>query len=123
MTKLQFSQLFSQAWMKSIKPENIVSGFKKTGICPLDSGAILSTLPSSSESDSTEAPSKTSKSSLDEKGSSQSTGKNESTETLTLIPENQSTQAPLDEPDLLPPEFSDEQIELLRQGMKMVMTF
>lgn len=83
----------------------------------------MSTLPSSSESDSTEAPSKTSKSSLDEKGSSQSTGKNESTETLTLIPENQSTQAPLDEPDLLPPEFSDEQIELLRQGMKMVMTF
>ena len=103
VTKLQFSQLFSQAWMKSIKPENILSGFK-TGICPLDSGAIMSTLPSSCESDSTEAPSKTkSKSSLDEKGSSQSTGKTESTETLALIPENQQTQAPLDKPDLLPP--------------------
>ena len=104
VTKLQFSQLFSQAWMKSIKPENIVSGFKKTGICPLDSGAIMSILPSSCESDSTEAPSKTkSKSSLDEKGSSQSTGKTESTGTLALIPENQQTQAPLDKPDLLPP--------------------
>ena len=64
----------------------------------------MSTLPSSCESDSTEAPSKTkSKSSLDEKGSSQSTGKTESTETLALIPENQQTQAPLDKPDLLPP--------------------
>ena len=36
VTKLQFNSLFSQAWYKSIQPETIVSGFRKTGICPLN---------------------------------------------------------------------------------------
>ena len=49
VTKLQFSRLFRTAWMIACKPSNIVSGFKKTGVCPLDSAAIKIT-PSLSES-------------------------------------------------------------------------
>ena len=68
--------------MKAIKPESIASGFKKTGICPLDSGPIMSVLPSSlSDSDYTQAPSTTKS---DEKGSSGSTGETGSTETPTV---------------------------------------
>ena len=40
VTKYQFSSLFSVAWYKAIKPENLISGFRKTGICPFDSSAI-----------------------------------------------------------------------------------
>ena len=40
VTKLQFSRLFSQAWVKTIKPETIINGFKKTGVCPLNKAAI-----------------------------------------------------------------------------------
>lgn len=40
MTKLHFSKLFSEAWLKASNPSNIVSGFRKTGICPLNSAAI-----------------------------------------------------------------------------------
>ena len=40
VTKLQFNSLFSQAWYKAIRPETIISGFRKTGICPLDKDAI-----------------------------------------------------------------------------------
>ena len=53
VTKLQFSRLFSEAWMKACKPSNIVSGFRKTGICPLNPAAIKITglLLSGSDSD------------------------------------------------------------------------
>ena len=40
VTKLHFSKLFSEAWLKASNPTNIVAGFRKTGICPLDSAAI-----------------------------------------------------------------------------------
>ena len=40
VTKLNFSRLFSQAWIKAIKPENIVNGFKKCGVCPLNRNMI-----------------------------------------------------------------------------------
>ncbi len=35
ITKFQFSALFSQAWIKAVKAETIISGFHKTGICLL----------------------------------------------------------------------------------------
>ena len=37
VTKYQFSSLFSKAWYKAIKPETLVSGFRKVGICPFQS--------------------------------------------------------------------------------------
>lgn len=40
LTKFNFSRVFSVAWIKACKPETIVSGFRKTGIFPLDSSAI-----------------------------------------------------------------------------------
>ena len=40
VTKLQFSQLFSQAWFKAIHPETIINGFRKTGVCPVNKHAI-----------------------------------------------------------------------------------
>ena len=41
VTKFQFSSLFSTAWYKAIKPENLISGFRKCGICPFNSKAIV----------------------------------------------------------------------------------
>lgn len=54
ITKYQFSPLFSVAWYKAIRPENIMSGFRKAGICPFDSKSILipELPPSTSESGS-----------------------------------------------------------------------
>ena len=40
VTKFSFSSLFSRAWYKAIKPETIVVGFGKVGICPCDRSAI-----------------------------------------------------------------------------------
>ena len=40
VTKLKFSRLFSKAWVKAIKPETIINGFRKTGICPFNKSAI-----------------------------------------------------------------------------------
>ena len=40
VTKYQFSSLFSAAWYKAIRPENIISGFRKVGIYPFNSSAI-----------------------------------------------------------------------------------
>ena len=40
VTKYQFSSLFSTAWYKAARPETIVSGFRKVGVCPFDSTAI-----------------------------------------------------------------------------------
>ena len=39
VTKLQFSQPFSQAWCKAIRPETIIDGFRKSGVCPLNKHA------------------------------------------------------------------------------------
>ena len=41
VTKYQFSSLFSTAWYKTIRPETIISGFRKVGVCPFDSSAIV----------------------------------------------------------------------------------
>ena len=40
VTKFQFSSLFSTAWYKATRPENIISGFRKVGIYPFDATAI-----------------------------------------------------------------------------------
>jgi hypothetical protein len=40
ITRYDFSQLFSEAWSKSMTVKNIMSGFKTTGICPFDRGAV-----------------------------------------------------------------------------------
>jgi len=40
VTKLGFSKLFSQAWYQAIKPDNLISGFHKTGVCPFNSEAV-----------------------------------------------------------------------------------
>ena len=40
VTKLGFPKLFSQAWYQAIKPENLISGFRKTGVCPFKSEAV-----------------------------------------------------------------------------------
>ena len=46
VTKYQFSQLFSKAWYKAIQPNNLISGFAKTGIHPLNFDTIsVPTLP------------------------------------------------------------------------------
>ena len=52
VTKYQFSALFSQAWYKAIKPENVISGFKKAGICPFNPKAIAAPPPLSSMDES-----------------------------------------------------------------------
>ena len=41
ITKFQFSNLFSHAWSKGMSIENIVSGFRSTGIYPFNPNAIL----------------------------------------------------------------------------------
>ena len=48
ITKFQFSKLFSKAWSKSMSIENIVSGFRTTGIYPFNPEVVLKKLPSSS---------------------------------------------------------------------------
>ena len=36
VTRYQFSLLFNCAWMKAMTPHNIISGFRVTGIYPID---------------------------------------------------------------------------------------
>ena len=40
VTKFNFSSLFAKAWYLTIRPDLIVSGFRKVGVCPFDSSAI-----------------------------------------------------------------------------------
>ena len=47
VTRYQFSQLFSKAWMQSMIISNITSGFKVTGIYPTDRQALLKLIPDS----------------------------------------------------------------------------
>ena len=58
ITKFPFSYLFSDAWCKGMSINNIVSGFRNTGVCPINPNAILDKLPqptfSSSEDGDTE---------------------------------------------------------------------
>ena len=48
VTRHQFSQVFNQAWMKSMTISNITSGFfKVTGVYPTDHQALLKLIPDS----------------------------------------------------------------------------
>ena len=40
ITKFNFNQLFSQAWLKSLTPANMISGFKTCGIYPYNRKAV-----------------------------------------------------------------------------------
>ena len=40
VTRFNFMSLFSKAWLKAMDPSNIISGFRSTGIYPLDRNAI-----------------------------------------------------------------------------------
>lgn len=40
VTKYNFSELFSRAWLRSLTPTNIISGFRKCGIYPFNRNAI-----------------------------------------------------------------------------------
>jgi len=48
ISKFQFSALFSEAWSTN----NIVSGFRCTGVCPFNPDAILDKLPEQDKKDS-----------------------------------------------------------------------
>ena len=41
VTKDQFSSLLSEAWMNTMSPSTIISGFKSCGIYPFNSKAVL----------------------------------------------------------------------------------
>ena len=41
ITKYQFSQLFSEAWLNTMNPANIISGFRSCGIYPFNPMAVL----------------------------------------------------------------------------------
>jgi hypothetical protein len=43
ITKFQFSELLSKAWLKAMTPENIMAGFRTTGVYPLNPSAITPT--------------------------------------------------------------------------------
>ena len=40
ITKFNFNQVFSEAWLKSVVPVNIVAGFRKCGVHPYNPAAI-----------------------------------------------------------------------------------
>ena len=40
ITKFNFNELFSQSWLKSLVPANLIAGFKTCGICPLNRKAL-----------------------------------------------------------------------------------
>ena len=40
ITKFNFNKLFSEAWLKSLIPANIIAGFRKCGVYPYNPAAI-----------------------------------------------------------------------------------
>ena len=40
INKLNFNGIFRNVWLKSITPENVVAGFRKTGVYPFNRNAI-----------------------------------------------------------------------------------
>ena len=65
ITKYYFSELFSKAWLRTVVPANIISGFKCCGVYPFNPRAVLdhdpcsadhSTTASQQESSTTETP-------------------------------------------------------------------
>ena len=51
INKYNFSSLFAGAWLKAFTPANIVSGFRKCGVQPLDRRALVGDDGSDSDSD------------------------------------------------------------------------
>ena len=51
VSKFQFSKLFSEAWSKGMTINNIISGFRSTGIYPFNRNAILDKLPKTAAAD------------------------------------------------------------------------
>ena len=49
ITKFNFNMLFSQAWLKSLIPSNIIAGFKTCGVYPYNNAAIA--VPDDSDDD------------------------------------------------------------------------
>lgn len=45
VTRFQFSSLFGQAWAQAMTPQNIMSGFKVTGVYPVDRYKVLPNSP------------------------------------------------------------------------------
>ena len=41
VTKFQFSKLFSKAWYAAMTMQNVIAGFRVTGVCPLDPDRFL----------------------------------------------------------------------------------
>ena len=42
ISKFNFCSIFSDAWLKAITPSNVIAGFRKAGIFPMDREKILS---------------------------------------------------------------------------------
>ena len=55
ITKYQFSQLFSEAWLNTMIPANIISGFKTCGVYPFNPKAVLDHDPCVSRSQNSES--------------------------------------------------------------------
>ena len=51
ITKYHFNEVFSKAWLKSMMPANIISGFKTCGIYPFNPRAVLDHDPTSENSE------------------------------------------------------------------------
>lgn len=47
ITRFQFSEIFGRTWKKGMMEQNIISGFKTTGICPFNPSKLLPNPPSS----------------------------------------------------------------------------
>ena len=44
-SRFSFSKIFSQAWMKAMSMRNVMSGFKTTGVYPVNRNAVIDKLP------------------------------------------------------------------------------
>ena len=45
ITRFQFSQVFSKAWIRGMTMTNVMAGFRTTGVCPFDRNAVKSKTP------------------------------------------------------------------------------
>ena len=49
ITKFNFSELFSKAWLKTCSPDIICSGFRRAGVIPFNPEALMKRIPSNNE--------------------------------------------------------------------------
>lgn len=111
ISKYNFSEVFSEAWMKALTPGNIVSGFKKCGIYPFNRDAI----PVSEEAMSTDE--------------SESPTNNAPTSSNSVSPANSDSASTskdsvngADVSAVSLPEFTDDEIDLFEKDWRRVMT-